>query len=180
MEWLRSSTDNYVTFLLAFFGLDRAQRSIVFLSFWTCWSRRDHFSHFVRRHWHIDDSSGSYLVLPLKLAIMLNWVHLDVLDIVLNLFCFWIVITVVVIIQWSSICLALSRYLLTEQWRVTVLVLDIHLKKHLNIVIKVEWLRSPTDFFVMFLLVFFFLLDRAQRSIVFLIVIRIVIIIIII
>ena len=55
-----------------------------------------------------------------KLAIMLNWVHLDVLDIVLNLFCFWIVIRIVVIIQWSSICLALSRYLLTGQWRVTV------------------------------------------------------------
>ena len=102
------------------FGLDRAQRSIVFLSFWTCWNRGDHFSHFVIRHWHIDDSSGSYLVLPLKLAIMLNWVHLDVLDIVLNIFCFWIVIRIVVIIQWSSICLALSRYLLTEQWRVTV------------------------------------------------------------
>ena len=147
---------------VSFFGLDRAQRSTVFLSFWTCWSRGDHFSHFVRRHWHIDDSSGlgrCYLVLSLKLAIVLNWMHLDVLDIVLNLFCFWIVIRIVVIIQWSSICLALSRYLLTGQRRVTVLGSDpctwYSLKKnHLNIVMKVEWLRSPTDFFVMFLLAF--------------------------
>ena len=124
-EWLWSPTDFFVMFLLVFFffWLDRAQRSIVFLPFWTCWNRGDHFSRFVRRHWHIDDSSGlgqCYLVLPLKLAIVLNWVHLDVLDIVLNLFCFWIVIRIVVIIQWSSICLALSRYLLTGQWRVTV------------------------------------------------------------
>ena len=115
-EWLWSPTDFFVMFLLVFFCLT-----------WrctTCWNRGDHFSHFVRRHWHIDDSSGlgrCYLVLPLKLAIMLNWMHLDVLDIVLNLFCFWIVIRIVVIIQWSSICLALSRYLLTGQWRVTVL-----------------------------------------------------------
>ena len=43
---------------VSFFGLDRAQRSIVFLSFWTCWSRGDHFSHFVRSQWPIDDSSG--------------------------------------------------------------------------------------------------------------------------
>ena len=159
------------------YGLDRAQRSIAFLSFWTCWSRGDHFSHFVRRHWHIDDSSGSgrcYLVLSLKLAIALNWMHLDVLDIVLNLFCFWIVITIVVIIQWSSICLALSRYLLTGQWRVTVCEshpctwYSFKKRKHSNIVIRKEWLWSPTDFFVMFLLVFFFWLDRAQRSIVFL------------
>ena len=105
---------------VSFFGLDRAQRSIVFLF---CWSRGDHFSHFVRCHWHIDDSSGSgrcYVVLSLNLAIMLNWMHLDVLDIVFNLFCFLIVITIVVIIQWSSICLALMRYLPTGQWRVTV------------------------------------------------------------
>ena len=54
---------------VSFFGLDRAQRSIVFLSFWTCWSRGDHFSHFVRSQWHIDDSSGvgrCYLVLSRK------------------------------------------------------------------------------------------------------------------
>ena len=143
---------------VSFFGLNRAQRSIVFLSFWTYWTRGDHFSHFVIRHWHIDDSSGSYLVLPLKLAIMLNWVHLDVLDIVLNLFCFWIVIRIVVIIQWSSICLALSRYLLTGQWRVTVRGSDLctlySLKNILKIVIKVEWLRSSKDNFVMFLLAF--------------------------
>ena len=30
----------------------------------------------------------------------------------------------------------------------------IFMKKHSHIVIKVEWLRSPTDFFVMFLLAF--------------------------
>ena len=54
---------------VSFFGLDRAQRSIVFLSFWTCWSRGDHFSHFVGSQWHIDDSSGvgrCYLVLSRK------------------------------------------------------------------------------------------------------------------
>ena len=95
--------------------------SIVFLSFWTCWTRGDHFSHFVIRHWHIDDSSGSYLVLPL----------------------------------------ALSRYLLTGQWRVTVCESDLCTwyslkKKNSNIVIRKEWLWSATDFFVMFLLVFFF------------------------
>ena len=59
-------------------------------------------SQFVRRRWHIDNSSGlgrCYLVLSLKLAIKLNWMHLDVLDIVLNLFFFWIVITIVVIIH---------------------------------------------------------------------------------
>ena len=146
---------------VSFFGLNHAQRSIVFLPFWTCWCRGDHFGHFVRRHWHIDDSSGlgqCYLVLSLKLAIMLNWVHLDVLDIVLNLFCFWIVIRIVVIIQWSSICLALSRYLLTGQWRVTVRGSDLctwhSLKNILKIVMKVEWLRSSTDNFVMFLLAF--------------------------
>ena len=160
-------------FVSFFFLLDRAQRSIVFLTFWTCWSRGDHFSHFVRRHWHIDDSSGlgrCYLVLSLKLAILLNWMHLDVLDIVLNLFCFWIVIRIVVIIQWSSICLALSRYLLTGQWTVTVRESDpctwysLKKKKHSNIVIRKEWLWSPTDFFVMFLLAFSFYLtvDNVQ------------------
>ena len=91
VEWLRSPTDFFVMFLLVFFFLlDRAQLSIVFLPFWTCWSRGDHFSYFLRRHWHIDTSSGlgrCYLVLSLKLAIMLNWMHLDVLGIVLNIFC---------------------------------------------------------------------------------------------
>ena len=144
---------------VSFFGLDRAQRSIVFLPFWTCWRRsfRSFYKTPLTYRWLIWLKS-MFLVLSLKLAIMLNWMHLDVLNIVLNLFYFWIVITIVVIIQWSSICLALSRYLLTGQWRVTVRGSDLctwySLKNILKIVIKVEWLRSSTDNFVMFLLAF--------------------------
>ena len=39
------------------------------------------------------------IIASLKPAIMLNWMHLDVLGIVLNLFFFWILIRIVVIIH---------------------------------------------------------------------------------
>ena len=142
---------------VSLFGLDRAQRSIVFLSFWTCWSRGDHFSHFVRRHWHIDDSSGlgrCYLVLPLKLAIKLNWMHLDVLVIVL--------IETFLFLDRNHNCCdnTMIKHMpchvaLSAHWAMkgnSAWIRSLYLI--LNIVIKLEWLRSSTDNFVMFLLAF--------------------------
>ena len=158
-EWLWSPTDFFVTFLLVFFLLDLAQRSKVFLPFWTWGCRGDHFGHFVRRHWHIDDSSGlgrCYLLLSLKLTIMLNWMHLDVLVTVL-------IETFLFLDRNHNCCdntmikhmhclVALSAHWAMKgnsTWMRSLYLI-------LNIVIKVEWLRGSTNNFVMFLLVFFF------------------------
>ena len=126
---------------VSLFGLDRAQRSIVFLSFWTCWSRGLGLGR-------------CYLVLSLKLAIKLNWMHLDVLVIVL-------IETFLFLDRNHNCCdntmikhmpclvaLSVHRAVKGNSTWIRSLYLI------LNIVIKLEWLRSSTDNFVMFLLAF--------------------------
>ena len=126
---------------VSLFGLDRAQRSIVFLSFWTCWSRGLGLGR-------------CYLVLSLKLAIKLNWMHLDVLVIVL--------IETFLFLDRNHNCCdnTMIKHMpclvaLSVHWAMkgnSTWIRSLYLI--LNIVIKLEWLRSSTDNFVMFLLAF--------------------------